>query len=53
VYFAVWIIYVDVPGTTVDHVIAWAEVAVLNAGLHGIIGAAISRLLRAGLALTH
>ena len=37
------LIYIDVPGTTVDHIIAWAEVAVLNAGLYGVIGAAISR----------
>jgi len=40
------LIYMDVPGTTADHAVTWAEVAVLNAGLYGVIGAAVSRLLR-------
>ena len=47
------LIYLDVPGTTGDHIITWAEVAVLNAGLYGVIGAAISRLLRVGHRLFH
>ena len=42
------LIYIDVPGTSVDYAVTWAEVAVLNAGLYGVIGAAVSRLFRIG-----
>jgi len=42
------LIYMDVRGTTIDYIITWTEVAVLNAGLYGVIGAAISRLLPIG-----
>src|SRR5258706_6947146 len=47
------LIYLDEICTTGDHIITWAEVAVLNAGLNGVIGAAISRLLRVGHRLVH
>jgi hypothetical protein len=42
------LIYIDVPGTTGDYALTWVEVAVLNAGLYGFTGAALSRLLRVG-----
>src|SRR5260370_31141538 len=42
------LIYMDVPGTTADHAVTSAEVAVLNGGLYGVIGVAVSRLLRVG-----
>jgi hypothetical protein len=42
------LIYIDVPGTTGDYAVTWAEVAVLNAGLYGFTGAALSRLLHVG-----
>jgi len=51
--FFLTLIYVDVPGTTGDHIITWAEVALLNAALYGVIGAAISRLLGLGHHLVH
>jgi hypothetical protein len=41
------LIYIDVPGSTVDYTVTWAEAAVLNAGLYGVIGATVSILLRA------
>jgi hypothetical protein len=41
-------IYVDVPGTTADYVLTWAEITLLNAGLYGLIGGAISKLARSG-----
>jgi hypothetical protein len=47
------LIYVDVPGTTSDHIITWTEVALLNAGLYAVIGAAISRLLGLRRRLVH
>ena len=47
------LVYVDVPGTTGDHVITWTEVALVNAGLYAAIGAAISRLLSLGQRLVH
>jgi hypothetical protein len=40
------LIYIDVPGTTADYAVTWIEVALLNAGLYGFVGAALSRLLR-------
>ena len=40
------LIYIDVPGTAADHVVTWVEVAILNAGLYGLVGAAISKLPR-------
>jgi hypothetical protein len=40
------LIYIDVPGTTVDYMVTWAVVALLNAGLYGVIGAAVSILFR-------
>jgi hypothetical protein len=42
------LIYVDVPGTTGDHIITWIEVALLNAGLYGVIGATISSMRQLG-----
>jgi hypothetical protein len=38
------LIYMDVPGTTADYMVTWAEVALLNAGLYGAIGAIVSTL---------
>jgi hypothetical protein len=40
------LIYLDVPGTTADYALTGAVVAILNAGLYGAIGAAVTRLLR-------
>ena len=40
------LIYMDVQGTTADYAVTWTEVALLNAGLYGLIGAALSKLLR-------